>query len=164
MKETNEYAVINRYREAIPVAVQELCGELGVRVHTAYLDPDISGMLESKGHGKYLIIVNASDRATRQRFTVAHELGHYILHRSLIGDGIDDDRRLSQHGTKGSITIQTSAPREETEANKFAADVLMPWALIKRFKDTYNGPPEDLASTLATKFQVSLQAMTIRLS
>ena len=163
MKETNEYAVINRYREAIPVAVQELCGELGVRVHTAYLDPDISGMLESKGHGKYLIIVNASDRATRQRFTVAHELGHYILHRSLIGDGIDDDRAY-RSTNKGKYHNTNIGPREETEANKFAADVLMPWALIKRFKDTYNGPSEDLASTLATKFQVSLQAMTIRLS
>lgn len=48
-------------------------------------------MLERVGD-TFLITVAANDPLTRQRFTLAHELGHYMLHRTLIGDGLDDDR------------------------------------------------------------------------
>lgn len=163
MKETNEYAVVNRYRETIPVDIRGLCDELGVQVHSAFLDPDISGMLESKGNGRYKITVNASDRATRQRFTIAHELGHYILHRSLIGDGVDDDRAY-RSTNKGIYHNTNIGPRQETEANKFAADVLMPWAQVKKYREACAGTPDQLVTKLAGQFQVSRQAMEIRLS
>lgn len=163
MKERNEYAVVNRYRESVPVNIRGLCNELGVQVHSAFLDSEISGMLERKGNGKYKITVNASDRATRQRFTIAHELGHYILHRSLIGDGVDDDRAY-RSTNKGKYHNTNIGPRQETEANKFAADVLMPWALVKRHREAYAGPTDQLVTELASRFQVSRQAMEIRLS
>ena len=163
MYEINEFAVINRYRETLPVNVQGLCEELGIKVHKAFLDPEISGMIESKGSGKFMVSVNASDHTNRQRFTMAHELGHYMLHRSLIGDGIDDDRAY-RSTNKGKYHNTNIGPREETEANKFAADVLMPWALVKECKESYIGDPDKLSSTLASQFGVSRQAMEIRLS
>lgn len=163
MHEVNEFAVINRYRESAPVNVQGLCEELGIKVHKAYLAPEISGMIESRGAGKYMISVNAGDHTNRQRFTIAHELGHYMLHRGLIGDGVDDDRAY-RSTNKGKYHNTNIGPREETEANKFAADVLMPWALVTKFRKEYIGDPDHLARKLAAQFGVSQQAMEIRLS
>ena len=106
MKETNEYAVVNRYRETIPVDIRGLCDELGVQVHSAFLDPDISGMLESKGNGRYKITVNASDRATRQRFTIAHELGHYISCLSMKLSKAAETQRMSHRGFQSLCHIR----------------------------------------------------------
>lgn len=65
--------------------------KLGVQYRKANLAKGISGMLERVGD-TFLITVAANDPLTRQRFTLAYELGHYMLHRKLIGDGLDDDR------------------------------------------------------------------------
>jgi Zn-dependent peptidase ImmA (M78 family) len=116
-------------------------------------------MIERRGDGGYLITVNAIDSLTRQRFTTAHELGHYMLHRDRIGDGIADDR--AYRSTSSSKYRNTRiGPRQETQANTFAANVLMPFDLIERLKREGYSTPGELAKRLA----VSEQAMSIRLS
>lgn len=157
MKISDEYEIINRYRKSAPVDVEALASSLSVPVHYAFLSSEISGMIERFGAG-YRITVNAIDPITRKRFTIAHELGHYMLHRSLIGDGVDDDRAYRSTAL-GKYHNTAIGPRQETEANKFAANLLMPYHLINRLQDEDVRDPADLAKRLG----VSRHAMCIRL-
>jgi Zn-dependent peptidase ImmA (M78 family) len=118
----------------------------------------VSGMIECRGGDQYVITVNAKDNERRQRFTLAHEIGHFIYHRSRIGDGLDDDR-LYRSTDVGKYHNTDIGPRQEAEANEFAATVLMPWGLIAEMQDQ---GVRDYKET-ARRLNVSEQAMKIRL-
>ena len=85
-------------------------------------------------------------------------LGHYIYHRSLIGDGVDDDRAY-RSTIVGKYHNTRIGPREETEANRFAADVLMPWGVISELQARGHNEVDELARALG----VSEHAMCVRL-
>jgi Zn-dependent peptidase ImmA (M78 family) len=97
----------------------------------------------------YTIHVNADDNPARQRFTIAHEIAHYVLHRDLIGDGITDD----------PLYRSSLGEWYERQANKMAADILMPPKLVRAM---YRSGTVSLAP-LARAFEVSVDAMRIRL-
>ncbi len=158
MRPSEQFETINRFRQTPPVDVEGLAEALGVDVHYAWLDDRISGMLERRPNGKYVISVHAPDPPTRQRFTIAHELGHYILHRERVGDGVGDDRayRSTNVGRYHNTLI---GPREETEANRFAASVLIPKGPTARLQAQGITDPKELAAKLG----VSEQAMRIKL-
>ena len=149
---------IGRAQTRYPVDLDQLCRELNITVHEAWLDDDVSGELVPLQDGTYQINVNANHGWYRKRFTIAHELGHYFHHRDLIGTGIDDDRayRSTSVGRYHNTRI---GPREETEANKFAANLLMPKHLIQRLENEGKNTPEEKAKALG----VSAAAMRIRL-
>lgn len=160
MRLSDQFETINKFRRRIPVDVEALSAAIGVDVHYAFLHPEISGMLERLNeNGDYRITINAADPLTRQRFTLAHELGHYMLHRPLVGAGVDDDRayRSTQSGLYHNTLI---GPKEETEANRFAANVLMPYDMIERVQEERNiREPSEIARI----FGVSRHAMSIRM-
>lgn len=157
MKIVDEWKALTETQKSLPVDVHGLPERLGINFRVANLADGISGMLEKDRDG-YLISVNAADPLTRQRFTLAHEIGHYMLHRNLIGDGLDDDRayRSAQIGKYHNTFI---GPAEETEANKFAANLLMP----KKMVDAEWAKDKTTLSSMAALFQVSEHAMAIRL-
>lgn len=155
---SEQYEIINEFRKTAPVDVRAAAEAVGVTVREAYLPSDVSGMLERDGKGHFVITVNASHPSTRKRFTIAHELGHYMLHRHLVGDGVDDDRAYRSTNV-GKYHNTRIGPREETEANKFAASVLMPLNLIKELQSKGVTSPAALARQLG----VSEHAMCIRL-
>jgi Zn-dependent peptidase ImmA (M78 family) len=80
---------------------------------------------------------------------LAHEIAHYLLHRNLIGDGIED---TALYRSRLSDTV-------EVEANRQAASMLMPAPLVRR---VYNAGLRWLQG-LSSAFQVSEEAMRIRL-
>ena len=137
-------------------------------VQSMALDDDISGALLPVSEGKWLILVNKDHPLTRQRFSVAHELGHLFLHQYRVPHA---DRTLKLRDAQSS---QGSA-FEEIEANQFAAELLMPRDLVLRALDgqVIEYEPDtssdassfkNLVKDLARRFRVSEQAMTIRLS
>lgn len=152
-----QWDALTEARKTIPVPVQTLPALLGIKLRPAFLGNDVSGMLEKAGDS-FLLTVNALDPNTRQRFTIAHELGHYMLHRHLVGDGVDDDRayRSTEVGKYHNTLI---GPKEETEANKFAANLLMPRNAITKERKRL----QDSVSEMAKLFQVSEHAMSIRM-
>ena len=157
MNVAEQWDVLTNARKSVPVPVHELPGRLGVKLKQAWLADGISGMLENIGE-TFLITINALDPDTRQRFTLAHEIGHYMLHRHLVGDGVDDDRvyRSTQVGKYHNTLI---GPFEEREANKFAANLLMPRDLVN-LKRSEDGATD---ATMASDFGVSERTMSIRL-
>ena len=100
----------------------------------------------------------------RQRFTKAHELGHFMLHRG--GNlFIDKDFKIMNRSSSG----EPSSEWQEWEANEFAACILMPESLVNEemkklhidyADDSINSWIEQLART----FDVSVNAMSIRIS
>ena len=158
MKIDQQWDLLTKARKSPPVDVLSLPPMIGVRLQQACLGSDISGMLEGAPDGTFTITVNASDPQTRQRFTIAHELGHYMLHRHLVGAGIDDDRayRSTSVGRYHNTAI---GPKQETEANKFAASLLMPKDIV----DARRAEAGATVSSLAAVFGVSEHAMSIRL-
>ncbi|PYE89963.1 ImmA/IrrE family metallo-endopeptidase [Phyllobacterium leguminum] len=158
MRMSEQLALINRSKRSAPVDVETLSHALGVPVHYANLDNDTSGMIEKTGPNEFRIIVNANHPETRQRFTIAHELGHYMLHRHLIGDGIDENRAY-RSSVNGIYKNRNIGPAQETQANKFAVSVLMPDGLLNIVRDNpnYNSP-----AARARALGVSEQAYCIR--
>ncbi len=158
----DQWRVISAARKEVPVDVERPLEKLGIQYRKAYLPREISGMLEGR-ENTFLITVATNDPQTRQRFTLAHELGHYILHRKLIGDGLDDDRayRSTEVGNYHNTLI---GPREETLANRFAVNLLMPLELVA---GEWNARKRDKSSKtveeMAQLFKVSKRSMAIRL-
>lgn len=154
-----ELDTIKAFRSHLPVDLEAMIKALGIEYENSYsLHPDISGEIERLNQGKFIIRVNASHANTRQRFTAAHELGHYILHRSLIGEGIDDNKAYRSQ-SQGKFHNQNITARHETEANQFAAAVLMPTGLVVLERAANSN-----IAYLASRFGVSQEAMRIRLA
>lgn len=133
---------------------------LGVNYDEKSLPAGQSGYIEYDGTG-YNIVVNSTENPRRRRFTAAHELSHYLLHRDLL----DDKGKLNRHVDvlfgEGAATNPpdplTSA--HETQANRYAAKLLIPEHLVKtKFEEL----EQDVAA-LARLFDVSQPAMKIRL-
>ncbi len=148
---------IERAQSKAPVDVVGLANDLGIRVRYKTYEDDISGELVRVDGERFEIFVNALDSVTRQRFTIAHELGHFIYHRDLIGDGVGDDRayRRTDQSTYHDNRISR---KEEREANRFAATILMPGHLIASLQD------DGLSRrAMADQLQVSEHALAIRM-
>ncbi|BCE02406.1 ImmA/IrrE family metallo-endopeptidase [Marinicellulosiphila megalodicopiae] len=141
--------------EKFPVDPVSIGQKLGIRIVDAVLPEDIAGALLKKiGEGP-IIMLHGKDPINRKRFTLAHELGHYVhrLERGHFDDQeIDHVDHRNQDSRKGS-------DEEEISANRFAASLLMPAqkvkSLCKHKVDVYQ---------LSEFFKVSTSAMKYRLN
>lgn len=147
-------AVIDRHQQSFPVDVSAIASALGVHIFSTPLASGVSGvLLRDASHGSssgFVIHVDRNEPSVRQRFTAAHELGHFVLHKDSIGDRVEDNYLLRSRRMSNS---------QEIEANAFAADLLMPQHLIEMALASGITTVE----ALARKFQVSQTAMSIRL-
>ncbi|SDG57926.1 ImmA/IrrE family metallo-endopeptidase [Pelagibacterium luteolum] len=146
--------------DAPPIPIELVARSLGADVrYGPYEDGDLAGMLVRKGD-RSLIGVNSSHHQHRQRFTIAHECGHLLLH----SDGVFIDRHFEVF--KRDATSSEGKNVEEIEANQCAADLLMP---AKMLIADIRGRPIDLeddtqVSELAKRYRVSMLAMSYRLA
>ncbi|BFM34508.1 ImmA/IrrE family metallo-endopeptidase [Acinetobacter radioresistens] len=146
--------LLETHQTTYPVQLGAIAKALGIKILSSTLRSDISGEIRET-NGEVTIKVNRHDAKTRQRFTVAHELAHYFLHRDLLKDGIVDDVLYrSSHST--SI---------EQEANRLAADILMPIHLLNKLVLQCNHEKETSRKIeyLAQELNVSITALKIRL-
>ncbi len=120
---------------------------------------ELAGMLVRR-QGQTVIGVNSLHHINRQRFTSAHECGHLLFHKGDVH--IDRSFRVNR---RNPVSSQAVDP-EEIEANRFAAEILMPYDMIMKHLIEYDIDIEDEKELrgLADKYQVSLQAMTHRVT
>ncbi len=143
--------------ESFPVHVKEIAERFGIKVLFSMSMPqDVSGFIERKVDEQYRIVVNANHNEHRQRFTIAHEISHYILHRDILEKRSIVDRNAN-HGVMFRSNATTDI--QEREANNLAAKILMPTNAI-RHAITQGSRT---VSALANQFDVSPEAMRIRL-
>jgi Zn-dependent peptidase ImmA (M78 family) len=145
----------------LPIDVEKIAARLGIEVVFRALDAELSlpsgntSALLLRRHGRSICVVNENHAFTRRRFSIAHEIGHFLLHPPK--ESYDVIAR-DDHSSEGIY-------REEIEANAFAAELLMPEHLVRsRVKGPLDLFSEECISELAALFNVSQVAMTHRLT
>lgn len=136
------------YWNIFPVPIDKIIDYKGYQLKGISSDmapkaKEFSGLVD---HQKKLVVINNSHSSGRKRFTAAHELGHIVLHPG--ENEIDFRLTFSDHG----------ANSKETEAHRFAAEILMPYREFISIYSRYDG----FISEIADYFGVSVGAATIR--
>lgn len=145
--------------DTAPVPVQQVAEHLGINIEFVDLGEDCSAVLVRNGNST-AIGVNKNHYPNRQRFSIAHEIAHFVLHKG--NTYVDKGYRVNFRDLESG----SGTKMEEMEANAFAAALLMPATWVK---DAFKQQPFDLTEDdnslemLAKKFKVSTQAMTYRL-
>lgn len=144
--------------DVFPRNIVAICNELGITVQeTGQFNDKICGMI-FKEDDNYFILVNKYHSIGRKSFTIAHELGHYFLHKDLL----DENSQLVsfiKSNDKDCPALARGLDYNciEKEANVFAANILMPEKQFKEQCECANSIEE-----VANYFGVSVQAATIR--
>ena len=101
----------------------------------------------------WAIIYNSDVSIGRRRFTIAHEFGHFLMHRQLLPEGIECD--------ENAVTFRDGLDLE-AEADTFAATLLMPFDDFRRQLDADTVPDLETLSELAARYGVSLISCVLR--
>lgn len=141
-----------------PIDVEAIALKAGAVVTYEAFKEELSGVLV-KEKSRTVIGVNSFHPKTRQRFTIAHEVGHLVLQHK---GTIFVDQTVVRRDTRSSQAVDP----QEIDANRFAAELLMPEPLVieavqRRKADV---SPTQIVDELAAEFQVSPQAMEYRLT
>ncbi|RYG47613.1 ImmA/IrrE family metallo-endopeptidase [bacterium] len=152
-----------------PVDVERLAIEYSAKTAPAtpiheVVDRDLPGCVGALVYSdpaprQWGIVCSTGQTPGRRNFTVAHEFGHYLLHRSMIEAGGEYEGGIycneeSVHRGQG--------PDIERQADEFAAHLLMPLNDFRRLLPARTRPDFDALSTLATRYGVSLTAVILR--
>lgn len=154
--EPNLKRLISQYQQEQPMRLGDLATELNLIVKSSTLPVGISGEIKpsTEARAGFIIRVNRHEHKNRQRFTLAHELAHYFLHRDDIGAGLQDNALYRSH----------LSDKREAEANRLAADILMPWTVIEeKLKQYKHLPISERIDMIANDLGVSTTALNIRL-
>lgn len=157
-----------------PVSPYQVAKHLNLEIKEQDLG-DISGLLVIR-NGKATIGVNKLEGTTddvRTRFTIAHEIGHFVLGHEKEGKEMFVDRANQQFSMfmRSEESTKGTNP-QEIQANAFAAALLMPEPFVRaelhRMIDEgqstdLSGNDDKFVEKLALKFKVSQMAMTYRL-
>ena len=139
--------------------IHKLVKKLNIELSKGEVENDISGLL-AMSNGKVIISYNKIEDPKRNRFTIAHELGHYFLHSKDQPFFIDKTPKVMYRNNASS----TGEVLKEREANAFAAALLIPQELLSQELDKCMFGGDAIIKHLAREFKVSEQAMTFRLS
>jgi Zn-dependent peptidase ImmA (M78 family) len=141
-----------------PVPLDRILEHYSIQKVRLEASADIFGAIVRRGK-KVSIAVNPSQHPNRQRFTLAHELGHYFCHNADDMEYVDGDFRISWRNNASSAGVDW----KEIEANRFAAELLMPERLLRKDVDKHSVINRDVVQLLASLYGVSRLAMQFRL-
>ena len=136
-----------------PVDLTQLCEDLGLRIQEVSARGFDGALVRSKGRQKGIVAVKTSIReASRKRFTIAHEIGHFVLPHHRLLKNVCEEKKIDSFDSKLN--------RPEVEANEFASELLLPSVILRK---RFNLAEFSLSriSEVATEFATSLTA-TIR--
>lgn len=149
-----------------PVDVEKITKLLNIELRKRPHDSNtgISGILIRDGN-KVILGVNSKHHEHRQRFSIAHEIGHFLLHE---GNEVFIDREYKVNFRDNNSSLGTNI--QEIEANAFAGLLLIPDEFLQKDLEKYEIDIQDskeiekLAKTLSKKYNVSPVSMMLRLS
>jgi hypothetical protein len=124
-----------------------------VSVEAGSLDGFAGALVPSESGKRWGILYGVGQSPGRTRFTVAHEFGHYLLHRQKYPGGIHSD----EAGVDGRAKIEI-----ERQANDFASTLLMPFDDFRKKISAKHRPDFDELGDCADRYGVSLAAAVLR--
>lgn len=146
-----------------PVQVEAIAEALGFEIARHRFDGPESGFALRDGL-RSIIGVNIQTSHRRQRFTIAHELGHMLMHE---GRQLTVDQAVLRIDLRNEVSSMAT-DSQEIEANTFAATLLMPEEIVFDYatillRSKPDISRDDLITNLARSFDVSVEAMGYRL-
>lgn len=146
---------------SLPIRIEEIARSRGLTIMPYSLGDDVSGLLSIE-NGKGTIGYNQDEPKVRRRFTIAHELGHFELHRDKSDLFVDKQFIYRSQNSRNSPVNLVM----EQEANFFASAILMPTDLVRAEieKIEMDLGSEEAIKQLASIFEVSTTAMSIRIN
>jgi Zn-dependent peptidase ImmA (M78 family) len=163
LEERAEKTLRNTDTYRVPVPIHLVAERLDLTMEAAALGEKVSGMLVVKGD-RGAIGYNSAHARVRQRFTISHEIAHYLLHAKRTGKAqLFIDRHVAYRRDEHSAA---GVDQEEVEANQLGAALLMPRGLVQQEIRTNDLDLDDdeAISLLAKRFHVSTAAMSNRLA
>ncbi|RYN12663.1 Zn peptidase [Bifidobacterium animalis subsp. animalis] len=141
-------------RVMLPINVVDIARQLGLEYTMLFLQEDVSGLLvKDTEDGPFKAVVDAGEHEHRTRFTLAHEIGHYI-HKYQGPEWEHKEAGLVER--RDELSTRGTDP-EERWANSFAASLLMPASIVINFWADGMEIPD-----MARKFNVSQKALEYR--
>lgn len=144
--------------EKVPTPLRRIAKHLDIFVEYTPLDDALSGMAMIRD-GHRLVWVNSLHHPNRQRFTLAHEIGHHVLHEEFLKEGVHVDKAMLR---RDALSSEGSA-RVEIEANNFASELLMPEPMMQAYFGSINLEDQAKVAGVAARFKVSPAALQFRL-
>ncbi len=153
-EELTSNILINNDMFKVPVDVVKIAKLNSINVYEGNLEKNVSGAIRyNKETENFEILVNKNDTRERKRFTIAHEIGHFFLHKEiLMSDEIHIDIMYRMPND------DEEQKRREKDVDYFAGALLMNRTLLTKMYNENNTITE-----LAEIFDVSVSAMTVRL-
>lgn len=153
MNAINPLDIIQRDSDETPFPIFRVMQECGLDYILRPLPENISGYMACLENSRYLAIVNNVHAISRQRFTAAHQLGHFIHHRELLGQGTVDS--LEYRSVPGFSHHNTHlSPLHENQASAFAANVLMSRQAIEKLRKSGLRTTKALADELGVTYRM----------
>jgi Zn-dependent peptidase ImmA (M78 family) len=149
-----------------PINLNRIARSLNIEILSKPSEDDLSGFLfRDFANGQNIIGINQNHHPNRKRFTLAHEIGHFILHNheGFHFDSKNQSYLIKLRKTNSDLTNEI----EEQEANLFAAELLMPKIFLERDIIKFKNADllfDDNIPDLARKYKVSVRALTFRLA
>lgn len=145
---------------ALPVPIIEIATSVEIKKISFCDIKNFDGaLITTDGKPDGIIVVNENSPESRQRFTIAHELGHYLLPHHTVGRfecTRDDMMRTEQRSRLSPVQ------KMEVEANAFAAEILMPRLKVSNYLRRKTGADIEHILELAEKYAVSKESMARR--
>jgi hypothetical protein len=117
--------ITQRFVKGVPPDLAALCEELGLHVREVPARGFDGALVRSRTAQKGIIAIKASLREkARKRFTIAHEIGHFVLPHHRLLKTVCDERKID--------SFDARLNRPEVEANEFASELLLPGAILAR--------------------------------
>ena len=138
--------------DRFPVDPVRIARRLGIDVRQAPLSDDISGALVKKLGQDPTILLNARDHPNRQRFTAAHEVGHFVSRE-------EAPEEYEYIDLRDTVFSAAGTNQDEVFANQFAAHLLMPEREVRRLAEQGYSRTE-----MALYFGVSQDAIGYRIT
>lgn len=140
------------------IDIVELANNLGIKVYSTDEINVPSFIAYDKELKTYEIYINSKEKPTRKRFSIAHEIAHFIKHKD----------KIVEFGVVGRQNNCSLSVNEEEDADNLAAEILMPQECVISFLNSQNIDKQtkiekDIVSKFANEFDVSLFAAIIRL-
>ncbi|WP_238178961.1 ImmA/IrrE family metallo-endopeptidase [Methylobacterium oxalidis] len=159
---------LDRFEQG-PVDVERLAIEYSAQTAPAtpiheVIDRDLPGCVGALVYSdnvprQWGIVCSTGQSSGRRNFTIAHEFGHYLLHRGMIENGGEYEGGI--YCNEGSIH-RGKGPDIERQADQFAANLLMPLNDCRKLLPARTRPDFKLLGTLAARYGVSLTAVILR--
>ena len=154
-------------KNSFPIPIIKICTNMGFKIYTQELPSNIGGYIVIDGELKErfqsdrIISVNCEESSMRRRFTVAHELGHFLF-------DFDPNESILFYNAFEQDHAEGENRDEELRANRFAAELLMPEAeFVKKFQEykvAYRDQLYDIVQALSDYFLVPPKAVKRRIS